>query len=587
MKKIFYVCSALMLLFTMTSCDMDVFDIGKDPAKGTTYKSDDLSPISDMLAADGRFGEFVNTIKAAGLYSGFNQSSAGVSYTVFAPTDEAMAKYETALGSKVADMGQDYARSFVLYHAMKDSILPDAFVTKSSITNLTRDKINVAVDTEHTGEATLTNSNSQAQVIEMGISASNGKIYVLSSALTPLVETVYDRLNKDQNYNIFLQAVKDAKWDKMLNTISDTVVAEDGTQTVINRNFSVLGVTDKTFGEAGISNVEQLKQKLVAANTKAGLSADSLLRAYVGYHIVQSKNTVAALGTMQGESTSRLWSTGAQNLVFTLSANDNEEDMAKRYAINPASGTPIHFVESGSNILALNGYLHQVDNWMPVWEPEQQTVVWDLADDNEIRTIVEDAGSDYQPVEIPKKQVRTSISSASCIQHTETETKNTSFGVVTYCTVGQYTVLALANGAHQANNNDCVVFNLGNTGTATMTTPTIVRGKYRVKLDVVYNTTQNFMRTKSDGSGGTLEVTFDGKNKTFVAPYTQVAVIPAPGSTLKNPLPGVYTTVLYDEIEFDSTSSHTFSFKIKDGAASSNGNFSLQFDTMTFEPIDD
>lgn len=585
MKKIFYICSALMLLFTMTSCDMDVFDIGKDPAKGTSFKSDESSPISDVLASDGRFGEFVNTIKAAGLYSGFNQSSDGVSYTVFAPTDEAMAKFETALGSKVADMGEEYARSFVLYHAVKDSILPDAFITKTSITNLTRDKINVTIDTEHAGEATLTNSNSQAQVVEMGISASNGKIYVLSSALTPLVETVYDRLNKDQNYSIFLQAVKDANWDKKLNTISDTVLTEDGKTTVINRNYSVLGVTDKTFAEAGISNLDQLKQKLVAANKEEGLSADSLLRAYVGYHVVQSKNTVAALGTMQGESTSRLWSTGAQNLVFTLSADNDKEDMASRYTINPASTTPTHFVESGSNVLALNGYLHQVDNWMPVWEPDQQTVVWDLADDNEIKTIVEESGSDYQPVEIPKKAVVTSISSASCIQHTETETRNTSFGIVNYYTVGQYTALALANGAHQANNNDCVVFNLGNTGTATMKTPTIVRGKYKVKLDVVYSTTQNFMRTKSDGSGGTLEVTFDGKNKTFVAPYTQVAV--APGSTLKNPLPGVYTTVLYDEIEFDSTSTHTFSFKIKDGAASSNRNFSLQFDTITFEPVKD
>lgn len=574
-----------MLLFTMTSCDMDVFDIGKDPAKGTTFKSDESSPISDVLASDGRFGEFVNTIKAAGLYSGFNQSSDGVSYTVFAPTDEAMAKFETALGSKVADMGVDYARSFVLYHAVKDSILPDAFITKTSITNLTRDKINVAIDTEHSGEATLTNSNSQAQVIEMGLSASNGKIYVLSSALTPLVETVYDRLNKNQNYSIFLQAVKAAGWDKQLNTISDTVVAEDGKTAVINRNYSVLGVTDKTFGEAGISNLDQLKQKLVAANKEEGLSADSLLRAYVGYHIIQSKNTVASLGTMQGESTSRLWSTGAQNLVFTLAANNDKEDMASRYTINPASSTPTHFVESGSNVLALNGYLHQVDNWMPVWEPDQQTVVWDLADDNEIKTIVEESGADYQPVEFPKKAVVTSISSASCIQHTETESSNTSFGIVNYYTVGQYTALALANGAHQANNNDCVVFNLGNTGTATMKTPTIVRGKYKVKLDVVYSSTQNFMRTKSDGSGGTLEVTFDGKNKIFVAPYTQVAV--APGSTLKIPLPGVYTTVLYDEIEFDSTSSHTFSFKIKDGAASSNRNFSLQFDTITFEPVKD
>ena len=148
---------------------------------------------------------------------------------------------------------------------------------------------------------------------------------------------------------------------------------------------------------------------------------------------------------------------------------------------------------------------------------------------------------------------------------------------MTYYTVSAFTQKALEAGAHQANNNDCVVFNLGNTGTATMKTPTLVRGKYKVFLDVVYTSTQSFMRVKSDGSGGTLEVSFDGKDKKYVAPYTQVTSV----------FPGVYTTTLLDEIEFDSTSSHTFTFKVKDGAATSNKNFSLQFDTITFVPVKD
>ena len=48
MKKIFYVCSALMLLFTMTSCDMDVFDI-TDEVDGILLCSDGLT---NMLSDD-------------------------------------------------------------------------------------------------------------------------------------------------------------------------------------------------------------------------------------------------------------------------------------------------------------------------------------------------------------------------------------------------------------------------------------------------------------------------------------------------------------------------------------------------------
>lgn len=581
MKKIIYMCSALMLLLSVASCDKDVFDIGLDPAEGTTYKSDDLSPISNTLEEDGRFAQYIEIVNAAGLYNGLNQSSDGVSYTAFAPTDEAISKYEAALGSKVTDLGEDYARSFVLYHTVKDSILPDEFITKTTITNLTNDRISVAIDTVNAGQAILTNSNSSAQVTEFGISASNGKIYVLASALTPLVETLYNRLSENSDYSIFLEAVNAAGWAKTLNTVTDTVVSEEGTTSYINRNYSVLGVTNSTFAKAGITSLDQLKAKLAEVNTEAGITADSLLRAYVGYHIVSSKNTVAAMGALQGSSVTRLWSTGAKNLVFTLTTDTLATDVTSSYAINGESDTPSHFVESGSNVLALNGYLHQIDNWMPVWEPAQQTVVWDLADDTEIKSIVEDAGVEYQPATIPSKQTVVSISGASCIKHTETESKNNNFGIVNYYTVSSYTALALSSGAHQANNNDCVVFNLGNTGTATMTTPTIVRGKYKVQLDVVYTSTHAFMRNKTDGSGGTIEVSFDGKDNKFIAPYTKVT------STRAAVLPGVYTTTLYDEITFDSTSSHTFYFKVKDGAASTNKNFSLQFDTITFIPIED
>ena len=139
MKKIYFLGLAAMLM--LASCDSSVFDIGSDPAQGSTFKSDENSPISNTLEKDGRFGEFVNVLNVSGLYNALNQSSDGVSFTVFAPTDEAMNKFEVALGSKVADASKEYARSFVLYHTVKDSIQADQFVNKTSITSLTKDKI--------------------------------------------------------------------------------------------------------------------------------------------------------------------------------------------------------------------------------------------------------------------------------------------------------------------------------------------------------------------------------------------------------------------------------------------------------------
>ena len=123
-----------------------------------------------------------------------------------------------------------------------------------------------------------------------------------------------------------------------------------------------------------------------------------------------------------------------------------------------------------------------------------------------------------------------------------------------------------------------------------MPTPTIVKGKYRVELSIVYLTNHNFMRQQSDGNGGLLRMVFDdveddaeemdGSKKpitTYVSPYTKVT----------SPLPGVYTSTIFEEVEFTETASHTFKFVVLDPAASTNSNFSLQFDTITFIPIED
>ena len=83
---------------------------------------------------------------------------------------------------------------------------------------------------------------------------------------------------------------------------------------------------------------------------------------------------------------------------------------------------------------------------------------------------------------------------------------------------------------------------------------------------------------QSDGNGGLLKMTFDDNSEynLFTAPYTKVP----------KALPGVYTTTLYEEIEFPETASHKMSFIVLDPAASTNSNFSLQFDCIRFIPIE-
>jgi len=555
----------LLCCSAIAACDKDVLDINSDPFKDQTYTNALMSPISTFLTEQEDYTEYVNALRYSGMFDALNQSSSGVSFTAFVPTDAAMQQfYERRGGSQLSDFTPEYMRQFVLYHTVKDSILPDAFVLKKTVTNLSNDVISIQIDSLHAGEATL---NGEGRVTEMGLSAFNGKVYVLSTAMTPLVETVYDRIVEGDKSSIMQQAIQATGWDKKLSVIVDTTLNADRQRVITHYYFTVLNVSDQTFQKAGITSLDGLKAKLKAADQQ-GLSEDSLLREYVGYHILQNQYKTGELGAMNGSEVTRIWSSSAQNQVFTVTYDSLATDEALQYTLN-ASDQSARFIPSASNVLCKNGYLHELDGWLPVWEPRQTAVLWDLADYTEIKNLVDQEY--YQPAEPTSSEQRFRVANAACFEYEpgEAGSKNTSYSDIDYVT---------CTNKFTANNNDRIVFNLGYMGMASMQTPTLVRGKYRVEVDFVYTSSQSFMRTQSDGNGGLLKLQFDDNDAqtAFKAPYTTVPGIQQ----------GVYSTTLFAEVEFQETSPHKFSFTILDPAASTNKGFSLQFDCIKFIPIE-
>ena len=561
----FIICH-LSFSVALTSCDKDVIDINSDPFKGQTYTNSLTSPISTYLTEQEGFEEYVKVLHYSNMFDALNQSSSGTSFTAFVPNNEAMTEFYHRRGvDSLPQLSQEYMRQFVLFHTVKDSILPDAFVQKKTVTNLSSWAIPVAIDSVHPGQAVLAG---EGQVVQMGLSAYNGKVYVLSRALTPLVETVYDRVVEAGTSGIMLEALKATGYDKKLSTVVDTTYNENHSRIITRYYYTLLNVSDDTFQKAGIGSFEQLKSKL-RADSRDGLSEDSLLREYVGYHILQNQYSMAELGAMNGSDVTRIWSTSATNQVFTVTLDTLATTEADLLTLNTLA-EKARFVIEKSNIQGTNGYVHELDSWLPVWEPEQTAVLWDLADYTDIKNLV--PTDSYQPEEPTSSEQRFRIATASCFEYEKGEagSSNNSYSDIDYVTC--------KSNLKEANNLDRVVFNLGYMGKVTMPTPTIVRGKYRVELTIIYLTSHNFMRQQSDGNGGMLKIQFDDSDDmtTFTAPYTKV----------DSPLPGIYTSTIFEEVEFPETTSHTFSFVILDPSASTNKNFSLQFDCIRFIPIE-
>lgn len=560
MKNFSIVSKGLLLVcivWTMAACE--------DEKVGSTYQIFDDNPASGHLAADERFDEWVNVLRCADMYNALNQATQA--FTVFAPDNDAVRDFYARRGvASIDDLGPEYARALVMHHTVLDSIKVEDMQLRAELTNLAGDKIAISIDSVHAGQFVL---DDEVHVYEAGIHAYNALLYYVDGVLTPLVETLYDRLSADPAYSIITRAVEATGWAEALDAVYDTLVLADGDRQVNRIARSFLAVSDATFAQAGITSYEGLVSRLDASGD-CTLPTNNLYE-YIAYHTLDDC-TVADLCTMAGSDTTRIWGTAAENQVMTVTVDTLRGGCFVNLLDDHVPLT--RFVVPSSDILCKNGHLHEVDSWLPVWEPTQSTVAWDLANYVEVRNAVTAAaGADqYHPAEPVSAEKKVDISKCGAYDYevSEAGVGGNSYAYVTY--------VNCKKNLKEALHYDRVAFNLGYMGSVSMKTPTLVRGKYRVELSLIYLSDHNFMRQMTDGNGGLIRMSFDDNPalECNAAPYTTVPKSAA----------GVYTTTLYDEVEFPVTAGHTFRFVVMDPAASTNKGFSLQFDCITFIPID-
>lgn len=562
---------------TLTSCDKDVFD--PSDHDGGVYKSALYSPIAEYIDGEADFTEYAKALRYSGTFNALNQSTAGVSFTALVPTNEAMQEFYSRRGvSSLEELTPDYVRHFVLYHTVSDSIAIDKFVTMNEIINIEGEPMSVWIDPENAGQAVL---GDEARITEMGLSASNGKIYVLSSVLTPLVETLVDRVTDQGNSSIMLQALEASGWKKELSTIADTTVVE-GISQIRKRYYTLLNVTDETFSAAGIGSLDALRAKLVSLDTR-GLTTDSLLREYVAYHIMQNSYRLADLAGGEGEVSSRLLGSNARNQIMSIDYDGTVSELESRFTFN-AQGTSASFVRGACDIQGKNGYVHNLTSWLPVWEPLQTEVIWDLADYSDIKAAVTSYGMSYAPATPTDKDYKMGLgNTVYTYEMGEGGKGSTSYSEgVSYVTPKSIRLPSSANPeivSAEGYRNDFVVFNVGYMGSVSVKTPVLVKGKYRVELCYYYATGLNFVRTQGSGSnGGLICLSFDGRDdvKDYLNPYKQI-----PSSVT-----GFYHSTIFNEVTFDETTDHEFNMIVMDPAASTSSSFYLAFDYIRFVPID-
>ena len=586
------VLTVVALIFASGGC--------RDPYMGQMFELDEgdetkITNIAFMEKYPEDYSLFLDFLKAADYYNALNDASSTV--TVFAPDNAAMDSFMKIKDiSSFDQLDSAYARQVIQVHMLRGSLNEASFIQylnegSIGIPTLFGDYLTLSYGftNRDIDDVDLANSkpedtlsiyiNNMASVRDIAHQTVNGMVYKLGGVIRPLIETVVEKMHDYGEYELFLEAIEQAGMTGLLNITSDTVQQAMGGYTVNPVNYTVLAVSDETFRSAGIQTMDDLENYL-AEKDPAGQSgiarsdSNSVIRRYVSYHILAGANTKSSLTYSLTPNETKVFDTFQAHEIITI------QTLVGQTFINRGSRDVCGFVRS--DIKASNGYIHKIDGILPVWCPEPSVVVWDFCNSTDIVSIANSYGAannlgnlystpsdaaEYK-VDITKSNPYGTIHS---FDYKLASTKGTWLRIGYWkCKANTDATLDYEN-EFNAHLNNLLILNLGYTGWIEFTTPTIVKGTYRVEL---YYAGAKALAKKFYGGGSAVKFTLDDFLKQHYL-----------WKGWESSQQAVQGEVLFPNITFETTQSHSFKAVFMDANASTISTYRQMWDYVKFIPL--
>jgi uncharacterized surface protein with fasciclin (FAS1) repeats len=313
---------------------------------------------------DDQFSEFLKILDQSGT-AGF--LGAYGTYTVFAPTNEAVADYLQNHGvSTVEDLEPVALKDFVRFHVIKDTISTTKFTDGKLQLPTMYGQYLITGASNINGESSI-RVNRQANIIESNIRTSNGIIHVIDDVLEPASKSIAGLLEENPEYSIFLDAVKETGFYDLLNT-----AAVDGDVDWL----TVVAQTNEVFANAGYADYASVKSRYSHTGDPANTS-DSLYL-FVAYRILPGIKYLADLVSAPSHGTL------APSEVITIKL-DGQDVKINADVFRGVQEPGAVIDRSLSDYAATNGVLHAADTNYTIKIRVPYPVYWDLADQPELR----------------------------------------------------------------------------------------------------------------------------------------------------------------------------------------------------------
>jgi len=334
--------------------------------KATLREATSTDPnILEYLQKDSlqRFTKLVSIIGKAGYNSAMNTYG---TYTLFAPTDEAINAYLKLLNVSTIDQVPDTAwANMIKFHLLEEEVNTAQF-TDGKLPSVTM--FGQYLITGVSNEAGISSYvvNRQAKVVQANVALGNGIVQVVDHVLTPTASSLARLLELNTDYSIFTQALKETGYYDSLNVTINT----DGS----HRWYTLLAETNKALQDSGITTYAALRARY--CNTGNPKNPNDSLHLYAAYHILPDIKYLADIVMASSHETLAPLEVITDKLVDNKKVLINDDEYSTITGIVHEPGVELDPVNSDQS--ATNGVLHRSLGHLHIKIRQPFPVYWDL-----------------------------------------------------------------------------------------------------------------------------------------------------------------------------------------------------------------
>ncbi|NII27983.1 fasciclin domain-containing protein [Pseudoflavitalea sp. X16] len=286
------------------------------------------------------------------------------SYTLFAPTNTAIAAYLQKIGkSSVDQLSAEEIKAILNFHILEEKVLTADFNDGklNSITMYGQFLVTGVVNRDGSSYFVV---NRQATITSSNIQVGNGVIQVIDQVLIPTVKTIAQLVEEDAAYSIFAEALKETG---LYDTLNKNNAGVSGSW------YTLIAETNSALSDSGFTTYANLKSKY--CNTGDPKNPADSLHLYVAYHILPDVKYLADIVMSGSHATLAPLEVITNKLVNSkLLVNDDE------YAT--IDGTVheqgVELDQPNSDMSATNGVVHRALAHIPLKIRKPFPVYWDL-----------------------------------------------------------------------------------------------------------------------------------------------------------------------------------------------------------------